>query len=200
MAEHPELWLARHGETEWSRAHRHTGLSDLPLTGRGEQQARALGQRLREVRFALVLVSPLARARRTAELAGLGDRLRLDDELVELDYGAYEGRTAAEVRRERPGWDLWRDGCPDGEPIAHAARRADRILARVREAGAGSGPVLLVGHAHFTRLLTARALGHEPGLARHLVLDPASVSLLGSERDAPAIRLWNDTSHLAYVA
>jgi broad specificity phosphatase PhoE len=190
-----ELWLARHGETEWTLARRHTGRTDLPLTARGEAQARALGARLHGLAFALVLASPLVRARRTAELAGFGDTLELDDDLMEVDYGEYEGRTTAEIRRARPGWDLWRDGCPGGETIADAARRAGRVLARVR---AADGPVLLVGHAHLTRTLTACALGVDPSVGRHLVLDPTTLSIVGSEHDTPALRLWNDAGHLTH--
>ena len=188
-----ELWLARHGETEWSLAGRHTSRTDVPLTGRGERQAVALGERLRGVRFALVLASPRERARRTAELAGFGDVLVVDEDLVEVDYGDYEGRTSAEIRRVRPEWDLWRDGCPGGETIAAAAVRAERVLARAREAG---GPVLLVGHGHLTRTLASRALTLDPGHGRHLALDPASLSIVGSEHAAPALRLWNDSGHL----
>jgi broad specificity phosphatase PhoE len=188
-----ELWLIRHGETEWSRAGRHTGRTDVPLSPHGEAQAAAIGTRLRGRRFALVLASPLERARRTAQLAGFGDELELDADLVELDYGAYEGRTTAEIRRERPGWSLWEDGCPGGETIDGAARRAERVLARVRAAG---GPVLLVGHGHLTRVLTARALGLRPVSGRHLALDPGALSHVGSEHDTPALRLWNDVDHL----
>jgi probable phosphoglycerate mutase len=193
MAPVHELWLARHGETEWSRARRHTGRSDLPLTAHGEAQATALGARLRGVRFACVLASPLVRARRTAELAGFGDALSLDADLVELDYGEYEGRTTDEIRRARPDWDLWRDGFPGGETVAEAAARAEQVLARVR---ACEGAVLLVGHGHLTRVLAARALGHDPELGRHLALDPATLSILGSEHGSPALRLWNDAGHL----
>jgi broad specificity phosphatase PhoE len=188
-----ELWLARHGETEWSLARRHTGRTDVPLTARGERQAVALGERLRGVVFALVLASPLERARRTAELAGFGDRLAFDEDLMEVDYGEYEGRTTAEIHRARPGWDLWRDGCPGGETIADAAARAERVLARVR---AADGPVLLVGHGHLTRALATRALTLAPDHGRHLALDPAGLSIVGSEHAAPALRLWNDASHL----
>jgi probable phosphoglycerate mutase len=188
-----ELWLARHGETEWSRARRHTGRTDIPLTARGEEQAAALGSRLRGVEFALVLASPLERARRTAELAGFGDALAFDEDLVEVDYGEYEGRTTAEIRRARPDWDLWRDGCPGGETIAEAAARAERVIARVR---AVDGPVLLVGHGHLTRTLASRALTLDPDHGRHLALDPASLSIVGAEHAAPALWLWNDASHL----
>lgn len=188
-----ELFLARHGETEWSRAGRHTGRTDVPLTAAGERQARLLGARLAGVPFALVLASPLARAQRTAELAGFADALELDGDLVEVDYGDYEGLTSAEIKRSRPDWDLWRDGCPGGETIAAAAVRAERALARAR---AVDGPVLLVGHGHLTRTLASRALTLDPGHGRHLALDPASLSIVGAEHAAPALRLWNDASHL----
>ena len=188
-----ELWLARHGETEWSLAGRHTSRTDVPLTARGERQAVALGERLEGVAFSLVLVSPRARALRTAELAGFGDVLVVDEDLVEVEYGEYEGRTSAEIRRVRPEWDLWRDGCPGGETIAAAAVRAERVLARAREA---DGPVLLVGHGHLTRTLASRALTLDPAHGRHLALDPASLSIVGSEHAAPALWLWNDASHL----
>ncbi|HZV74002.1 MAG TPA: histidine phosphatase family protein [Conexibacter sp.] len=188
-----ELWLARHGETEWSLSGRHTGRTDVPLTAHGERQAAALGERLRGVEFALVLASPLERARRTAELAGFGDALAFDEDLMEVDYGDYEGRTSAEIRRARPDWDLWRDGCPGGETIAEAARRAERVLARTR---AVDGRVLLVGHGHLTRTLASRALTLAPDHGRHFALDPASLSIVGSEHAAPALWLWNDASHL----
>jgi len=190
-----ELWLARHGETEWSLAGRHTGRTDVPLTPQGERQAIALGERLRGAAFALVLASPLQRARRTAELAGFGDRLVIDADLVELDYGDYEGRTTAEIHRARPDWDLWRDGCPGGETLAQAAERAERVLARARELGPAR-PVLLIGHGHLTRTLVARALTLAPDHGRHLALDPATLSIVGAEHSLPALRLWNDGSHL----
>jgi broad specificity phosphatase PhoE len=189
-----ELWLARHGETEWSLAGRHTGRTDVPLTPEGERQAHALGERLRGVGFALVLASPLERAQRTAELAGFGAALELDGDLVEVDYGDYEGRTSAEIQQLRPGWDLWRDGCPGGETIAQAAVRAERVLARARALGAG--PVLLIGHGHLMRTLVSRALALAPAHGRHLALDPATLSIVGSEHAVPALRLWNDASHL----
>jgi probable phosphoglycerate mutase len=189
-----ELWLARHGETEWSLSGRHTGRTNIPLTARGERQAAALGERLRGCSaFALVLASPLERARRTAELAGFGDELVFDDDLMEVDYGEYEGRTTAEIQRARPDWDLWRDGCPGGETIAEAAARAERVIARVRTV---DGPVLLVGHGHLTRTLASRALTLDPDHGRHLALDPASLSIVGAEHAAPALWLWNDASHL----
>lgn len=193
MAALNELWLARHGETDWSLSRRHTGRADIPLTARGERQAAALGERLQGIEFALVLASPLERARRTAELAGFGDALAFDEDLMEVDYGDYEGRTTAEIHRARPDWDLWRDGCPGGETIAEAATRAERVLARAR---AAQGPVLLVGHGHLTRTLASRALTLEPDHGRHLALDPATLSIVGAEHAAPALRLWNDASHL----
>ena len=193
MASLNDLWLARHGETEWSLAGRHTGRTDVPLTAAGERQACLLGERLAGIGFALVLASPLARALRTAELAGFGDVLEVDADLMEVDYGQYEGLTSAEIRRVRPEWDLWRDGCPGGETIRDAAARAERVLARAR---ATDGPVLLVGHGHLTRTLATRALTLDPDHGRHLALDPASLSIVGSEHAAPALRLWNDASHL----
>jgi len=188
-----ELWLARHGETDWSRAGRHTGRTDIPLTTEGERQAMALGERLRGVDFARVLASPLERARRTAELAGFGAAMELDEDLMEVDYGEYEGRTTAEIHRMRPDWDLWRDGCPGGETIVQAAERAERVLARARTV---DGPVLLVGHGHLTRTLASRALALAPAHGRHLALDPASLSIVGAEHAVPALWLWNDASHL----
>ena len=183
-----ELWLVRHGETEWVRARRHTGRTDLPLTARGEAQARALAPLLAGTRFARVLASPLQRARRTAELAGLGDAIELDPDLMELDYGEYEGRTTAEIRTARPGWDLWRDGCPGGETIADAAQRAQRVIARAR---AADGPVLLVAHSHLLRTLAACALGLPADAGRHLRLAPATVSIIGAEHEWPVVLLWN---------
>jgi probable phosphoglycerate mutase len=188
-----DLWLVRHGETEWSLTRRHTGLSDIPLTAHGERQAATVEPRLREIDFALVLSSPLQRARRTAELAGFGDRLQLDDDLVELDYGEYEGITTAEIREQRPGWDLWRDGCPGGETVAQAAVRCARAIERAR---AADGPVLIVAHAHLLRTLAAVALELGPDAGRHLLVDPTSISVIGNERGTPAIRLWNDLGHL----
>lgn len=195
MAAPNELWLARHGETEWTIGRRHTGRTDVPLTPRGEAQATALGARLHGLDFALVLASPLERARRTAELAGFGDTLELEPDLMEVDYGEYEGRTTTEIHRARPDWDLWRDGCPGGETIADAARRAERAIARAR---AADGPVLLVGHGHLTRTLATRALDIDAVNGRHLALDPASLSIVGSEHGAPALRLWNDVHHLSH--
>ena len=187
-----DLWLARHGETEWSVAHKHTGSTDIDLTSRGEAQARALGERLRSCPpFDRVVSSPLARARRTAELAGLAPEL--DDELVEWDYGDYEGLTTKEIQRERPGWELWRDGCPGGESPEDVMSRAQRVLARIGEPGL---PVLVFGHGHFSRAVAAARLGLPVDACRLLVLDPATLSKVGMDHGHPAIRLWNEASHL----
>jgi broad specificity phosphatase PhoE len=191
-----ELWIVRHGETEWSRSGQHTGNTDLPLTKQGEAQAVALGARLREQRFAIVLVSPLRRARRTAELAGVGEAAVLDADLVEWDYGDYEGLTTAQIDELQPGWEIWRDGCPHGESLPAVVARADRALERAQ---AAEGPALVVCHSHFARVLGARGLGLDGFFGRHLTLDTASLSILGAEHGRPAIRLWNDASHLADV-
>jgi probable phosphoglycerate mutase len=197
MAEQlPEIYLARHGETAWTISGQHTGRTNLPLTERGEQNAVNLGQRLRPMSFARVLVSPLARARRTCELAGYSSGAQVVPELAEWDYGAYEGRRTAEIRAERPGWYLFRDGCPGGESIADVGARADRVLGELR---AAAGRSLLVGHGHFFRILAARWIRLPPEDARHLLLSTASLSILGYEHslDEPVIRLWNDDRHVA---
>lgn len=188
-----DLWLVRHGETEWSLTRRHTGRTDIPLTANGERQAATVEPRLRDVDFALVLSSPLQRARRTAELAGFADQLQLDDDLVEVDYGEYEGITTATIREQRPDWDLWRDGCPGGETIDAVAARVARVIERAR---AADGPVLIVAHAHLLRTLAPVALGLHPDTGRHLLVDPTSISVIGNERGTPALTLWNDLGHL----
>jgi probable phosphoglycerate mutase len=187
--------LARHGETAWSLSGQHTGRTDLPLTERGERNARRLGERLRGLRFAGVFTSPLQRAARTCELAGFGDAAETDPDLVEWDYGRYEGRTGAEIRAERPEWLLFRDGCPGGESPAQVGARADRVVARVR---ALPGDVLIFSSGHFLRTLAARWLGLEPAAGRLFLLGTASLSTLGYDHGAsePAIRLWNDASHV----
>src|SRR5579872_7187027 len=152
----PEIYLARHGETAWTISHQHTGRTDIPLTERGERNARSLRDRLRGMTFDKVLVSPMQRARRTGELAGFGDLVQVDPDLMEWDYGDYEGRTTAEIRKERPEWYLFRDGCPGGESVAAVGARADRVIARLR---AVEGRGLLFGHSHFFRVLAARWLG-----------------------------------------
>ena len=181
--------LVRHGETEWSRAGKHTGSTNVPLTERGQQQARAVGDALKRRRFALALTSPLARAVETCRLAGFGDTAQEREDLREWDYGAYEGRTTAEIRTERPGWSLWRDGAPDGETAAQVGERADRVIAEVRSV---DGDVILFAHGHLLRVLTARWLGLEPSAGQLFALDPATISILGYERETSVIRLWNE--------
>ena len=192
----PEVYLARHGETEWSLSGRHTGRTDVPLTERGERNARALAERLRGLSFAEVLTSPMQRARRTCVLAGFADRAEVVPDLAEWDYGDYEGRRTAEIRRERPDWWLFRDGAPGGESVAAVSARADRVVARLRSA---AGNVLVFGHGHFLRVLAARWLGLEPAGGRLFHLSTASLSVLGYEHDLsePVIKLWNDTRHVA---
>jgi broad specificity phosphatase PhoE len=190
----PEIVLIRHGETEWSRAGKHTGRTDIPLTELGRQQARALGVALRGRRFALVLTSPLSRADETCRLAGFGEVALKRDELQEWDYGAYEGRTTMDIRKERPGWSIWRDGVPGGETVADVGARADRILAELQKR---DGDAAVFAHGHLLRVLAARWLGLEPSEGRLLALDTAAISVLGYEREAQVIRLWNDTNAVA---
>jgi probable phosphoglycerate mutase len=191
----PQIYLARHGETEWSASGRHTGRTDVPLTDAGERNARQLGVRLKGLSFAQVLASPLQRARRTAELAGFGAVLQVDPDLMEWDYGDYEGKRTAEIHQERPGWSLFRDGCPNGETIAAIGARADRVIARLH---AVPGNVLLFAHGHILRVLAVRWLGLPVEDGRFLLLGTAALSILGYDhnRDEPVIRLWNDDSHL----
>jgi broad specificity phosphatase PhoE len=184
-----ELYLVRHGETEWSRARRHTGRTDLPLSPVGEAEAKALGRHLDGLAVDRVLSSPMTRATSTARLAGFGDRVELTDALLELDYGEYEGRTSPEIRAARPGWDLFRDGCPGGETVEDAAGRARPLLAELTAAG---GRTLLFSHGHQLRVLTACYLGLPPESARYLFLGTASLSVLGVEHQWPAILLWNE--------
>jgi len=195
----PVVYLARHGETAWSLSGQHTGLTDLPLTAAGEAAARALGARLAGLTVELVLTSPLLRARRTCELAGFGAVAQVDADLVEWNYGDYEGRTTAQILQDRPGWKLFRDGCPRGEMPADAAARADRVIARVRAHG---GNALLFSSGHILRMLGARWVGLPPAGGAYLVLGTASLSSLGYEHDAtePVVRTWNDTRHVAALA
>jgi broad specificity phosphatase PhoE len=182
-----ELWLVRHGETEWTVSRKHTGSTDIPLTPKGEERAGELAPVLAGHPFAAVFTSPLQRARRTAELMGFPDAV-VDDQLVELDYGEYEGRTTAEIRAGRPDWVLWRDGCPGGESIEQVGRRADAVLERLT---AVDGDVLVFGHGHFSRVLSARLLGLPPSEGRLLILGPAAISVIGKEHEDRAIKHWN---------
>jgi len=184
-----EVVLVRHGETDWSGAGKHTGRTDVPLNERGRREARALAGMLAGRRFALVLTSPLSRAVETCRLAGLGDRALVRDELAEWDYGAYEGRTTAEIRMRRPGWSLWRDGVEGGETIAQVGARADRLVPELEAAG---GDVAVFAHGHLLRVLAARWLGVEPDAGRLLALDPATISALGFEHEWRVLRAWNE--------
>jgi probable phosphoglycerate mutase len=185
----PELWLIRHGETEWSRLGKHTGHTDVPLTEAGRAQARAAARKVAGHEFALVLSSPLSRAFDTARLAGFGDRVETTDDLLEWDYGADEGRTTAEIREDRPGWTVWRDGPKDGETANEVAARVDRVIARVREA---PGDVLVFAHGHLLRVLAARWLGEPPTEGRLFALSTATVSVLGWERETAVVERWNE--------
>jgi broad specificity phosphatase PhoE len=191
----PVIYLARHGETAWSLSGQHTGLTDLPLTERGERNARQLGERLKGLTFAKVLTSPLQRAARTCELAGFKTAAEVDRDLLEWNYGTYEGRRTTEIHAERPDWQLFRDGCPGGKSPVQVGARADRIVRRVR---ALQGDVLLFSSGHFLRVLAARWLGLEPGGGRYFLLSTAALSALGYEHDLsqPVIRLWDDTRHV----
>jgi broad specificity phosphatase PhoE len=184
-----ELILVRHGETEWARDGRHTGRTDVPLTPRGEEQARSLAPLLAERKIAFTLVSPAERARRTAGLAGL-DGTETDDRLWEWDYGAYEGRTTRQIREERPDWYLWRDGVVDGETVEQVGARVDGVLGRARP-HLTEGDVVLVAHGHVLRVLAARWLGLPPADGRLFRLDTGTLSTLGTEHDQPVIRSWN---------
>jgi len=189
----PVIYLARHGETAWSLSGQHTGRTDLPLTEEGERQARSLAGRLAGHSFAKVFTSPLQRAARTCELAGFGAAALPDSDLLEWDYGDYEGRRTADIHKERPGWMLFRDGCPNGESPAQIAARADRVIARLR---AIDGNVLLFSSGHILRTLGARWLGLEPAGGQYFALSTASLSALGYEhtKSEPVVKLWNETA------
>jgi broad specificity phosphatase PhoE len=185
----PTITLVRHGETEWSKNGKHTSVTDLPLTPEGERVAKLLAGRLAGTTFDAVVSSPRARAVRTAELAGFAPTL--DADFAEWDYGEYEGLTTAEIRKSRPGWDLFADGCPGGESVAAITARADRAVAKLK---ARTGPVLVFAHGHVCRVLAARWVGQPVGFARHLLLGTATVSRLGFDHgklDEPAVALWN---------
>jgi broad specificity phosphatase PhoE len=191
----PVVYLARHGETAWTVTGQHTGLTDLPLTERGEANARRLGLRLSGIPFAKVFTSPLQRAVRTCELAGFAPAAELDRDLLEWNYGQYEGRVTSDILRERPDWQLFRDGCPGGESPQQVAERADRVVNRVREV---AGNVLLFSSGHFLRMLATRWIAIAPINGQALMLSTASLSELSYENSLsrPAIALWNDTHHV----
>jgi probable phosphoglycerate mutase len=191
----PTVYLARHGETAWSVSGQHTGRTDIPLTERGERNASRLGERLKGTSFAQVFTSPLQRAMRTCELAGFGKVAVPDADLLEWDYGEFEGRTSKQIRAVAPDWDLFRDGCPGGEKPEHVAARADRVVQRVR---AVRGDVLLFSSGHFLRVLAARWLGVPANAGRYFMLGTASLSALSYEHNEsnPAIRFWDDTRHV----
>jgi broad specificity phosphatase PhoE len=192
----PVIYIARHGETAWTISGQHTGLTDLPLTPQGEQNARALGDRLKGMVFSKVLTSPLQRARKTCALAGFGSVAEVENDLVEWDYGEYEGLRSAEIHAKRPDWQLFRDGAPGGELPCQVMARADNVWKRVREV---KGNVLLFTSGHFIRVLAARWIGLEPSVhSNSFLLSTASLSAVGFERDVshPVIRLWNDTHHV----
>ena len=193
----PVIYLARHGETAWTITGQHTGLTDLPLTAQGEKNARGLATRLTGLEFAKVFTSPLQRAKRTCELAGFGSVAEIDRDLVEWNYGEYEGLRSAEIRAKHPGWELFRDGAPGGESPAQVAERADHVWKRVRDI---KGNVLLFSSGHFIRVLAARWIGLEPSIhSNSFLLSTASLSVVGYDRDLfhPAISLWNDTHHVS---
>ncbi len=184
-----ELWLVRHAQTEWSRDHRHTGRTDIPLTEEGRAHAETLAPVLAEHHFTLALSSPLVRARETAELAGFGERVAFRDGLMEYDYGAYEGISTEEIRKERPGWYLWDDAVPDGETPDEVGARVDTVLDEVRGA---DGDVVCFAHGHVLRVLAARWLGQPAAFAGRLALSTGAICVLGYEREIPVLWRWND--------
>jgi broad specificity phosphatase PhoE len=192
----PTIYVARHGETAWSLSGQHTGLTDLPLTERGEHNALRLRERFKGLTFAKVFTSPLQRAMRTCELAGFGTLAEIDRDLLEWNYGEYEGRRTTDIQRERPDWQLFRDGCPGGESPNEVGARADRVVKRVRTV---KGDVLLFSSGHFVRVLAARWLRLEAAAGRYFLLSTGSLGMLAYEHHSlsePVIRLWNDTSHV----
>ena len=191
----PIIYLARHGETAWSLSGQHTGLTDLPLTEDGEDAARRLGKRLKGLAVTKVFTSPLQRAARTCELAGFGAMAQVDSDLVEWNYGKYEGLRTSEIRQTRPKWQLFRDGCPERETLDEIGARADRMVSRLR---ALNGNALLFSSGHFLRVLAARWLGLEPAAGKYFVLGTASLSALGYEHDIsePVVRWWNEMNDI----
>ena len=193
--EMPKLYLARHGDTAWTDSRQRTGRTDIPLNQAGEKRARQLGVRLQRISFARVFTSPLERASKTCELAGFGAVAKVDPDLIEWDYGRFEGMVLKQVLKEWPAWELYRDGCPDGESPGEVAARADRFIARVREIG---GDMLAFSSGHIIRMIAARWLGLPPGNGRFFYCRPASVGVLGYEhknRDEPIVGLWNHITH-----
>jgi probable phosphoglycerate mutase len=190
----PLVYLVRHGETAWTITGQHTGLTDLPLTESGEHNARQLGKQLQGLAFSRILTSPLRRAAQTCWLAGFKTDASVDEDLVEWNYGIYEGKTSAEIRQQCPSWEIFRDGCPDGETVAKVAMRANRVIDRIR---AINGNVLLFSHSHFLHVFAARWLGLEPAAGRYFFLDTATLSIVGYHHNLndPVIRLWNNCRH-----
>ena len=186
--EEQKVYLLRHGETEWSLNGRHTGVTDIPLTENGRIAARLLKPILAKVTFTLVLTSPLQRARETCELAGLGQFANVEPDLIEWNYGEYEGLTTEQIRSTRPGWSVFRDGCPGGESPEQVGARADRVITKVR---AAAGNVALFGHGHFTRVLAARWINLSANYGENFLLDTATLNVLGYYRESPAFMIWN---------
>jgi probable phosphoglycerate mutase len=191
----PQVVLVRHGETAWSRSSQHTGRTDIPLLEKGRRMGELLSEPLRAWKFAAVRTSPLSRAAETCKLAGYGDVAQRRDDLMEWHYGAYESRTGADIRAERPGWSIWRDGVPEGETVEQVGERADRVIAEARTV---KGDVLLFAHGHLLRILAARWLGLPPADGRLFMLSTASISVLGHDGEGaqPVMVSWNDTTHL----
>lgn len=194
MADHHRIWLVRHGETEWSKSGQHTGRTDIPLTATGKQQGKALGRHLTGRQFALVLTSPLGRARETCRLAGFSGDAQVTDDLLEWNYGIYEGRTTAAVRAEQPGWSIWTTTVAQGETVEQVGERARRVIER---ADAVAGDVALFAHAHILRILAACWMGLPPIHGRNLTLSTASISVLGYERETRVLQIWNQDWRLA---
>lgn len=189
----PQIVLVRHGETSWSRSGQHTGRTDIPLLEDGQRMGRALEASLRAWSFAAVWTSPLSRASKTCALSGYGVIARTNPDLMEWDYGTYEGKTSTEIHAMAPGWTLWRDGAPEGEMVEQVGARADRVMEEVRRV---EGNVLLFSHGHFLRAFAARWLGLPPTEGRLFALSTASISVLGWDEEQPILVSWNDTTHL----
>jgi probable phosphoglycerate mutase len=191
MSEQVELWLIRHGETEWSLSGKHTSRTDISLTEHGRRRAEELREYLKGKKFEAVFVSPMQRARETCAIAGFGDVAAVDEGLREWDYGVYEGKTTTEIRKEVPGWSVWKDEIVGGETVEHVGERADEVIVRALAAGASGGAVALFAHAHILRILAARWIGLEADGGRLLALGTGSVSVLGWERETRVIEAWN---------